>query len=173
NAALCVLCDHPAAICHALSHLPLTHQAFTCLLDPGQRGLQPAGGACVSPAPCGPGLPRLGHGASSVTSQSRASCGARSPQPQGRISPQATYSSQAASEPGPDTPPPARRSKHTKVEQAAEPTQPTKGNTAKAKPASQPGSAEHAVHWGEQVEPTGAVLLARAGSSASQGQGVP
>ncbi|GFH18480.1 hypothetical protein HaLaN_15296 [Haematococcus lacustris] len=34
-------------------------------------------------------------------------------------------------------------------------------------------SAEHAAHWGEQVASTGAVLLARAGSSASQGQGVP
>ncbi|KAJ9528306.1 hypothetical protein QJQ45_014278 [Haematococcus lacustris] len=51
----------------------------------------------------------------------------------------------AASEPGPSTPPPAKRSKRTKAEQAAEPTQPTKGEgkgkgkAAKAKPASQPG----------------------------------
>ncbi|KAJ9528294.1 hypothetical protein QJQ45_014263, partial [Haematococcus lacustris] len=40
----------------------------------------------------------------------------------------------AASEPGPSTPPPAKR---TKAEKAAEPTQPTKA--AKAKPAPQPG----------------------------------
>ncbi|KAJ9520729.1 hypothetical protein QJQ45_007587 [Haematococcus lacustris] len=49
----------------------------------------------------------------------------------------------AASEPGPSTPPPAKRSKRTKVEQAAELTQPTKGKTqgkaAEAKPAPQPG----------------------------------
>ncbi|GFH17208.1 hypothetical protein HaLaN_13788 [Haematococcus lacustris] len=40
----------------------------------------------------------------------------------------------------------------------------------------QPGlqcSAEHAAHWGEQVASTGAVLLARPESFASQGQGVP
>ncbi|KAJ9508500.1 hypothetical protein QJQ45_012033 [Haematococcus lacustris] len=43
----------------------------------------------------------------------------------------------AASEPGPSTPPPAKRSKRTKAEQAAEPTQPTKA--AKVKPAPQPG----------------------------------
>ncbi|KAJ9512369.1 hypothetical protein QJQ45_012855 [Haematococcus lacustris] len=44
----------------------------------------------------------------------------------------------AASEPGPSIPPPAKR---TNAEQAAEPTQPTKGkgNAAKAKPAPQPG----------------------------------
>ncbi|KAJ9505523.1 hypothetical protein QJQ45_008758 [Haematococcus lacustris] len=46
----------------------------------------------------------------------------------------------AASEPGPSTPPPAKRSKG---EQAAEPTQPTKGKAqgkaAEAKPAPQPG----------------------------------
>ncbi|GFH23595.1 hypothetical protein HaLaN_21228, partial [Haematococcus lacustris] len=65
--------------------------------------------------------------------------------PQGRILPQAPHSSQAASEPGPDTPPPAKRNKSTKVEQAAEPTQPIKGKdkaqgmAAKAKPAPQPG----------------------------------
>ncbi|KAJ9532688.1 hypothetical protein QJQ45_010777 [Haematococcus lacustris] len=47
----------------------------------------------------------------------------------------------AASEPGPSTPPPAKRRKRTKVEQAAEPTQPTKGKgkAAKVKPAPQPG----------------------------------
>ncbi|KAJ9527760.1 hypothetical protein QJQ45_000320 [Haematococcus lacustris] len=51
----------------------------------------------------------------------------------------------AASEPGPSSPLPAKRSKRTKVEQPAEPTQPTKdkgtgtGKAAKAKPAPQPG----------------------------------
>ncbi|KAJ9506208.1 hypothetical protein QJQ45_000588 [Haematococcus lacustris] len=59
-----------------------------------------------------------------------------------RKPPQAPCSSQkatqpAASEPGPSTPPPAKRSKRTKAEQAAEPTQPTKA--AKAKPAPQAG----------------------------------
>ncbi|KAJ9531215.1 hypothetical protein QJQ45_006650 [Haematococcus lacustris] len=78
--------------------------------------------------------------------------------------PQAQGSSQeatqpAASEPGPSTPLPAKRSKRTDAEQAAEPTQHTKaqGKAAKAKPAPQPGSAEHAAHRGEQVAPTGAV----------------
>ncbi|KAJ9513583.1 hypothetical protein QJQ45_006110 [Haematococcus lacustris] len=71
-----------------------------------------------------------------------------------RKPPQALHSSQeatqpAASEPGPSTPPPAKRSKRskrTKAEpEAAEPTQPTKGKgkaqgkAAKAKPALQPG----------------------------------
>ncbi|KAJ9528928.1 hypothetical protein QJQ45_000499 [Haematococcus lacustris] len=51
----------------------------------------------------------------------------------------------AGAEPGPSTPPPAKRSKRTKAEPAAEPTQPTKGKckakgkAAKAKPAPQPG----------------------------------
>ncbi|KAJ9521186.1 hypothetical protein QJQ45_022913, partial [Haematococcus lacustris] len=51
----------------------------------------------------------------------------------------------AASEPGPNTPPPAKRNKRTEAEQAAEPSQPTrgkgkaKGKAAKAKPAPQPG----------------------------------
>ncbi|KAJ9513153.1 hypothetical protein QJQ45_029359, partial [Haematococcus lacustris] len=60
-----------------------------------------------------------------------------------RKPPQAPCSSQeatqpAASDPGPSTPPPAKRSKRTKAEpEAAEPTQPTKA--AKAKPAPQPG----------------------------------
>ncbi|KAJ9512450.1 hypothetical protein QJQ45_013040 [Haematococcus lacustris] len=50
----------------------------------------------------------------------------------------------AASEPGPSTPPPAKRSKRTNAEQAAVPAQPTKGTgkaqgkAAKAKPAPQP-----------------------------------
>ncbi|KAJ9509212.1 hypothetical protein QJQ45_001497 [Haematococcus lacustris] len=67
-----------------------------------------------------------------------------------RKPPQPPRSSQAAtqpaaSEPGPSTPPPAKRSKRTKAEQAADPTQPTKGKgkaqgkAAKAKPAPQPG----------------------------------
>ncbi|KAJ9508167.1 hypothetical protein QJQ45_021567, partial [Haematococcus lacustris] len=53
----------------------------------------------------------------------------------------------AASEPGPSSPLPAKRSKRTKAGQPAEPTQPTKdkgkvkakGKAAKAKPAPQPG----------------------------------
>ncbi|KAJ9520582.1 hypothetical protein QJQ45_007448 [Haematococcus lacustris] len=67
-----------------------------------------------------------------------------------RKPPQAPRSSQeatpaAASEPGPSTPTPAKRSKRTEAEPAAEPTQPTKGKgkakgeAAKAKPAPQPG----------------------------------
>ncbi|KAJ9505865.1 hypothetical protein QJQ45_011775 [Haematococcus lacustris] len=49
-----------------------------------------------------------------------------------RKPPQAPCSSQAAtqpaaSEPGPSTPQPAKRSKRSKAEPAAEPTQPTKG----------------------------------------------
>ncbi|KAJ9518456.1 hypothetical protein QJQ45_018492 [Haematococcus lacustris] len=59
--------------------------------------------------------------------------------------PHAAARQPAASEPGPSTPPPAKRSKRTKAEQAAEPTQPAKrkgkgkGKAAKAKPAPQPG----------------------------------
>ncbi|GFH33449.1 hypothetical protein HaLaN_32824 [Haematococcus lacustris] len=34
-------------------------------------------------------------------------------------------------------------------------------------------NAQHAAHCGQQVAPVGAVPVARAGSSASQGQGVP
>ncbi|KAJ9519288.1 hypothetical protein QJQ45_023087 [Haematococcus lacustris] len=67
-----------------------------------------------------------------------------------RKPPQAPGSSQsatpaAASEPGPSTPPPAKRNKRTKAEPPAKPTQPTKGKgkahgmAAKAKPAPQPG----------------------------------
>ncbi|KAJ9531240.1 hypothetical protein QJQ45_006689 [Haematococcus lacustris] len=68
-----------------------------------------------------------------------------------RKPPQAPRSSQAAtqaaaSEPGPSTPLPAKRSKRTNAEpEAAEPTQPTKGKgkaqgkAAKVKPAPQPG----------------------------------
>ncbi|KAJ9505767.1 hypothetical protein QJQ45_006440 [Haematococcus lacustris] len=64
--------------------------------------------------------------------------------------PQVLCSSQAATqlaalEPGPSTPPPAKRRKRTKAERAAEPTQPTmgkgkaQGKGTKAKPAPQPG----------------------------------
>ncbi|KAJ9513413.1 hypothetical protein QJQ45_005962 [Haematococcus lacustris] len=64
-----------------------------------------------------------------------------------RKPPQAPCSSQAttqpaASEPGPSTPPPAKRSKRTKAELATEPTKDTvkaQGKAAKAKPAPQPG----------------------------------
>ncbi|KAJ9513414.1 hypothetical protein QJQ45_005965 [Haematococcus lacustris] len=67
-----------------------------------------------------------------------------------RKPPQAPRSSQeasqpAASEPGPSSPLPAKRSKRTKAEQPAEPTQPAKGTgkarskAAIAKPAPQPG----------------------------------
>ncbi|KAJ9519284.1 hypothetical protein QJQ45_017942 [Haematococcus lacustris] len=67
-----------------------------------------------------------------------------------RKPPQAPGSSQsatpaAASEPGPSTPPPAKRNKRTKAEPPAEPSQPGKGKgkaqgmAAKAKPAPQPG----------------------------------
>ncbi|KAJ9507274.1 hypothetical protein QJQ45_006246 [Haematococcus lacustris] len=47
----------------------------------------------------------------------------------------------ATSEPGPSTSPPAKHSKRTEAEQAAEPSQPIqgKGKAAKAKPAPQPG----------------------------------
>ncbi|KAJ9512442.1 hypothetical protein QJQ45_013043 [Haematococcus lacustris] len=60
-----------------------------------------------------------------------------------RKPPQPPRSSQAAtqaaaSEPGPSTPLPAKRSKRTKAEPAAEPTK-GKGKAAKAKPAPQPG----------------------------------
>ncbi|KAJ9509795.1 hypothetical protein QJQ45_011614 [Haematococcus lacustris] len=60
-----------------------------------------------------------------------------------RKPPQAPRSSQEASqpsalEPGPSTPLPAKRSKRTKAEQAAEPNK-GKGKAAKAKPAPQPG----------------------------------
>ncbi|KAJ9511055.1 hypothetical protein QJQ45_002848 [Haematococcus lacustris] len=106
-----------------------------------------------------------------------------------RKPPQAPGSSQeatpaAVSEPGPSTPPPAKRSKRTE----AEPTLPTngkgkaKGKAAKRKPAPQPGrwldrDCNAALNMqrigGEQVAVTGAVLLARPGCSVSQGQGVP
>ncbi|KAJ9517421.1 hypothetical protein QJQ45_016781 [Haematococcus lacustris] len=64
-----------------------------------------------------------------------------------RKPPQAPLSSQeatqaAASEPGPSTPQPAKRSKHIEAEQAAEPTQPTKAEQA-AEP-TQPTKAEQA-----------------------------
>ncbi|KAJ9507227.1 hypothetical protein QJQ45_004767 [Haematococcus lacustris] len=59
-------------------------------------------------------------------------------QPAPRSSQEATPT--AASEPGPSTPQPAKRSKRTKAEPAAEPTKGKgKGKAAKAKPAPQPG----------------------------------
>ncbi|KAJ9517795.1 hypothetical protein QJQ45_004104 [Haematococcus lacustris] len=63
----------------------------------------------------------------------------RKPPQAPRSSKEATQA--AASEPGPSTPPPAKRSKRTEAEQAAEPTQLTKGKgkAAEAKPAPQPG----------------------------------
>ncbi|KAJ9511454.1 hypothetical protein QJQ45_029885 [Haematococcus lacustris] len=90
-----------------------------------------------------------------------------------RKPPQAPRSSQAAtpaaaSEPGSSTPPPAKRSKRTEAEQAAEPSQPTKGTgkgkgkAAKAKPTPQPLNMQR---FGE--------LWGALGSSARQGQGVP
>ncbi|KAJ9531281.1 hypothetical protein QJQ45_006726 [Haematococcus lacustris] len=97
--------------------------------------------------------------------------------------PQAPGSSQeatqpAASEPGPSTPPPAKRSKRTKAEKAAEahPAHPGQGQGCQsqtsptARQVAGQGlqcSAEHAAHWGEQVAAAGAVLLARTGSAAS------
>ncbi|KAJ9507037.1 hypothetical protein QJQ45_004666 [Haematococcus lacustris] len=67
-----------------------------------------------------------------------------------RKPPQAPCSSQAATQPaasedGPNTPPPAKRDNRTEAEQAAEPSLPTEskgkaqGKAAKAKPAPQPG----------------------------------
>ncbi|KAJ9519126.1 hypothetical protein QJQ45_007682 [Haematococcus lacustris] len=59
--------------------------------------------------------------------------------------PHAAATQPAASEPGPSTPLPAKCSKRTEAEQAAEPSQPikdkgkTKGKAAEAKPAPQPG----------------------------------
>ncbi|KAJ9508119.1 hypothetical protein QJQ45_021456, partial [Haematococcus lacustris] len=58
--------------------------------------------------------------------------------PQAPRSSQAATQPAAASEPGPSTPLPAKRSKRTKAEPAAEPTK-GKGKAAKAKPAPQPG----------------------------------
>ncbi|GFH24136.1 hypothetical protein HaLaN_21869 [Haematococcus lacustris] len=81
----------------------------------------------------------------------QARCPVRCPVVAPRKAPQAPCSSQAAtqaaaSEPGPSTPLPAKRTKRTKAEpEAAEPSQPTKGKgkaqgkAAKAKPAPQPG----------------------------------
>ncbi|KAJ9525500.1 hypothetical protein QJQ45_003280 [Haematococcus lacustris] len=79
----------------------------------------------------------------------------------------------AASEPGPSTPPPAKRIKRTKAEQAAEPTLPTKckgkakGKAAEAKPAPRPGrwldrdcnAALNMQRIGESRTPTGALLV--------------
>ncbi|KAJ9508383.1 hypothetical protein QJQ45_011911 [Haematococcus lacustris] len=75
--------------------------------------------------------------------------------PQAPCSSQATTQPAAASEPGPSTPPPTKRSKRTKAEQTAEPTQPTKGKgkAAKAKSEPQPGSDEHAAYWDAKWRP--------------------
>ncbi|KAJ9507493.1 hypothetical protein QJQ45_006487 [Haematococcus lacustris] len=82
----------------------------------------------------------------------------------------------------------AKRNKRTKAEQAAELTQPTnsKGKSKGQGCQSQTSttarqvagqglqrSAELPAHRGEQVAPTGAVLVAKADSSTSPGQGVP
>ncbi|KAJ9517982.1 hypothetical protein QJQ45_004347 [Haematococcus lacustris] len=75
---------------------------------------------------------------------------AKKPKVAPRKAPQAPRSSQEATQPaapelGPSTPPPAKRNKRTKAEQAGEATQPAKGKgkgkgkAAKAKPVPQPG----------------------------------
>ncbi|KAJ9531325.1 hypothetical protein QJQ45_006771 [Haematococcus lacustris] len=94
-----------------------------------------------------------------------------------RKPPQAPRSSQAAtpaaaSEPGPSTPLPAKRSKRTKAEPAAEPTK-AQGKAAKAKPAPQPGSAEHAAHWGEEVAPTELCWWPEQGALPAKGKEYP
>ncbi|KAJ9509553.1 hypothetical protein QJQ45_001999 [Haematococcus lacustris] len=67
--------------------------------------------------------------------------------PQAPRSSQAATQPAAASEPGPSTPLPAKRTKRTKAEpEAAEPTK-GKGKAAKAKPAPQPGSALGESRW--------------------------
>ncbi|KAJ9518897.1 hypothetical protein QJQ45_026267 [Haematococcus lacustris] len=75
-----------------------------------------------------------------------------------RMPPQAPCSSQAAiqpaaSEPGPSTPPPAKRTK--------------------AEPAFEPTSTEHAAHWGEQVATMGAVLVAEQAALPAKGEEYP
>ncbi|GFH29761.1 hypothetical protein HaLaN_28478, partial [Haematococcus lacustris] len=65
--------------------------------------------------------------------------------PAGQVDHQLLRPTWSQQQPGPSNPPPAKRSKRTEAEQAAEPTQPTKdegkgkGKAAKAKPAPQPG----------------------------------
>ncbi|GFH17668.1 hypothetical protein HaLaN_14350 [Haematococcus lacustris] len=77
----------------------------------------------------------------------------------------------ATSEPGPSTPPPTKRSKRTEAEQAAEPT---KGKArARARLLKQSQHHSQAGGWTGTEAFAGAVLVARAGSSASQEQGVP
>ncbi|KAJ9521418.1 hypothetical protein QJQ45_001198 [Haematococcus lacustris] len=53
----------------------------------------------------------------------------------------------ATSEPGPSTPPPAKRSKRTKAVQAAEPAQPTKGNGRGKGKAAKAKQAPHLGRW--------------------------
>ncbi|KAJ9518964.1 hypothetical protein QJQ45_026193 [Haematococcus lacustris] len=97
--------------------------------------------------------------------------------------PQALCSSQeatqlAASDPGPSTPPPAKR---TKAEPAAEPTA-GQGQGCQGKASNTVGqvagqglqcSAEHAAHWGEQVAPTGAVYWPEQGKLPAKGKEYP
>ncbi|GFH17406.1 hypothetical protein HaLaN_14037 [Haematococcus lacustris] len=85
----------------------------------------------------------------------------------------------------PHRPHAAARQPHSQQPQSqgpAFPSQPSAASRQLSPPSSKrtkvgrPGlqcSAEHATHRGGQVAPTGAVLVARAGSSASQGQGEP
>ncbi|KAJ9515720.1 hypothetical protein QJQ45_002641 [Haematococcus lacustris] len=95
----------------------------------------------------------------------------------GSAGPMQQPSSHTASSPGAraSTPPPAKR---TKAQQAAEPTEPTKGEgkakgrAANTKLPPQPGSAQHAAHWEEQVAPTGAVLAAALPAKGKEYQGL-
>ncbi|KAJ9531618.1 hypothetical protein QJQ45_021759, partial [Haematococcus lacustris] len=80
------------------------------------------------------------HGASSVTSQ----CGALSPMQPGSL----TARSQSQ---GQSTPPPAKRSKRTQAEQAAEPTQPTKGHSRGKGKAAKSNQAPHPGRWLDRV----------------------
>ncbi|KAJ9524752.1 hypothetical protein QJQ45_024358 [Haematococcus lacustris] len=109
-----------------------------------------------------------------------------------RKPPQAPCSSQAAiqpaaSEPGPSTPPPAKRNKRTKTEQAAEPTQPTKGKgkahdgcqsqaSATARQVARQGLQGRAGTTPELAEPAGAPPQQQqqlAAASTSRKQGAP
>ncbi|KAJ9526506.1 hypothetical protein QJQ45_017432 [Haematococcus lacustris] len=98
--------------------------------------------------------------------------------------PQAPCSSQAAtqpaaSEPGPSTPTPAKRSKRTKAEQAAKPTQPTKGKgkakgkAAKAKPAPHPGRRPLELCWWPEQAALPAKVVQRAALRMDEWQSHP
>ncbi|KAJ9528440.1 hypothetical protein QJQ45_020278 [Haematococcus lacustris] len=74
-----------------------------------------------------------------------------------------TATQAAASEPGPSAPPPAKHNKRTKADQAAEPTQPTRGaSKGKGKAArptqhcSKANGGLRPLHGGKQVAPIGA-----------------